>query len=149
MKRTASSHDGIKFSKRKQTRSNVVSVSEFRNLMQTEESLQAQCEELLSYYPHLVAIRIPDRVWKLLAGPDKWQRAARAAVSRWLGGMPDLIILARGRPFNACLAVELKVKGRKLRTNQRKWADVITVHRVERFEDFNELLDQFVAEKSV
>ena len=110
--------------------------------------MQSQCEELLSYHPQLKVIRIPDMAWKVLQGNETWKVRARASLSKWFGGMPDLIILSKSDgKFNACLAVELKVKKRKLRQSQKKWADILNVHRVERFEDFAELLKEFTNEQ--
>jgi len=137
----ASNSPHLKFAKPR----SAMSAREYSNWQQTEASLQAQCEGLLSYHPELKVIRIPDIAWKVLQGNEKWKIITRSALSQWFGGMPDLVILMKSDgKFNACLAVELKVKKRKLRQSQKKWADILNVHRVERFEDFTELLDEFV-----
>lgn len=141
-KQKASSCPDLKFAKP----GAVIPAGEFSNWKQTEADLQLQCEELLAFYPQLKILRVPDTVWRILSGNDKWKFVVRKFLALWFGGMPDLMILKKGDKYNDCLAVELKVKGRKLRQKQKQWAEVLHVHKVERLEDFAKLLEEFVNE---
>jgi hypothetical protein len=127
----------LKFSKEAQTGRNVISASEFRNMKETEETLQSQCEDFLQYYPDVRSIRVPDVFWKIIYGLGN--SFLQSITGKAFGGIPDLILIRKSGDYNSCLAVELKVKGRELRQNQRKWANNLNVYRVEHFEDFEKL----------
>ena len=148
-KQKASSCPDLKFAKSGAG----IPAGEFSNWKQTEADLQLQCEELLAFYPNLKVLRVPDTVWAVLSGQDKWKFVVRKFMSTWFGGMPDLMIIKKGweqeahwGKYNVCLAVELKVKGRKLQQKQKQWAEILHVHKIEKLEDFAKLLERFANE---
>lgn len=145
-KSAASNHPGLKFPKPRDT----VSVSEFKNMVQTESDLQNQIDEYLTYFPDIIKIRIPDNAWKsLMYYRQKYPEIAGIfmVLSAAFSGMPDLILLKKDGTYNTCLAIELKVKGRKLRQNQKKWANKIKVFKIESFEDFEKTFKQWRTQK--
>ena len=130
----ASNCDKLPFSKGKQTRNPVTSVSEFKNMHNTEDALQRQCDEYLALFPDVRVIRIPDTLWRIVNRLK--DGFLQKTLGFCLGGMPDLVMIKKDGQYNSCFLVELKVKGRKQRQNQKKWVQAVNCLKIEFFEDF-------------
>jgi len=136
--KSASAHPGLKFAK---GGDDTISVSEFKNMVETEASLQSQIDIFLQFYPDIWSIRIPDNFWRLVYALKN--SALQAMLGKIFGGMPDNVLVRKGVKYNSCLMTEQKVKGRKLRQNQKKWASVLNVYKIESFEDFQKVFEEW------
>lgn len=139
----------LPFSKAKQTR-NTITVSEFKNLTEDESTLQKQCDNLLYFYPNIKAVRIPDIVWTALqclmrSKESKLAGIIQKRLSHYFSGMPDYLLLTKNKVFNKACLVELKVKGRRPRQNQKRWVKFLNSNVIETVEAFQSLLDRFLS----
>lgn len=132
--------------------SDTITAKEFRNMHDTEDELQHTIDEFLKFYPDVRVIRVPDKFWRSLnyikTNLDKIPQPFRSVLKNIIiviqsafSGMPDLVLIRKQCKYNTCLMIELKVRGRKPRQNQRKWIDQLNVPVDELFEVFKERFD--------
>lgn len=110
---------------------------------QSEKDLQRMCEELVKVYG-LANVRIPDSAYKAIFANRNVDQFSRIHIAMFLKGLPDLIILKPDGDYNKALCVELKVGTNKLSQGQLKFASKANVHLIKRFEDFEQLLKEFL-----
>lgn len=106
----------------------------------SEKILQAQCEKYLELRG-LVYIRIPDLFWsmaKKLFPPLKFIQC-----SKYLAGIPDLVVFRKSGTENKVLLIELKTITGKLSKSQIKFHSKLNVLVIRDFESFRRLIDDF------
>lgn len=103
-----------------------------------EADLQKICERYLNL-EGLFYIRLPDSLWRSFMASNAPIYCKKEA-SDCLSGLPDLIVLHKGK----FIAFELKSKNGKMSKKQRDVQAVIGTHEIRTFEEFKELVDEFV-----
>ena len=141
----ASSDPTLKFSKRKQTGNKTMTVEEYRATTEPESSLQSQCEELLSFYPNIKVVRVPDAAYRaIFSHSSNVPVFVKKLVSAWLRGIPDLILLRKdGEAYCKAVCVELKTAKGKQSQGQKNFAKVVPVIVCRSFEHFEEIVKDF------
>lgn len=111
-----------------------------------EDDLQKVCIRYLSYYPSLFYCHVPN------GGNRSAKEGAKFKAMGVRAGMPDLLIFnpstIDGLPYIG-LAIELKVKGGKLRPNQREALQILKslgwyIQVVYSFDEFEDLVERYV-----
>jgi hypothetical protein len=101
-----------------------------------EDDLQQICARYLAYMPEIFYCHVPN------GGNRNAREAAKFKRMGVRAGIPDLLIFNPSGPYNG-LAIELKVKGGKVRPNQKEalerfkalgWLTVV-VYSFDQFED--------------
>lgn len=103
-----------------------------------ERDLQKLCEAYLDSRG-LRYIRVPDSLWAFVMTSKAAPVWLKAFASKFLAGMPDLVILAGDR----ALHVELKAAKGKESEKQKRWAKDCSVRLVKDFDTFMGLVDEF------
>ncbi len=146
----------LKFSKKKQLQKNSIDVQEFKETFLLESHLQSQCDDYLQYFPNVKVIRIPDALFKWIYMPQgktssylqNILKYVQSIVSKYLKGIPDLIILKKYDDIY-CKAVcfELKKKDGIMSQGQKNFSKVVPVIIIRSFEQFFKEFNQFINEE--
>jgi len=140
----------LKFSKRKQTKSNTVTVEEFKAMTGKESDLQSQCENYLTAQ-QITFTRIPDAVNSAIFGyGSNIPPYIKRLISSMTTGVPDLALhkAIGDTPYCRTLFVELKTKKGKMSLGQKKFRDKVdgNVTICRSFEHFTDLVTKFMEE---
>ena len=100
-----------------------------------EKDLQKLCESFLEA-KRIRYIRVPDSLWAFVMTSKVAPVWLKAFCSKFLAGMPDLVILQGEK----ALHVELKTKSGKVSQKQIEWAKTCKVHVIRDFESFKEVV---------
>ncbi len=122
-----------------------------KGMKETEDQLQEKCENWLEIQ-RIEFVHIPDTMYKFLYSPlinhlisrDRkvygWLMGVRKLVSKYLLGLPDLILFDKGGKY---LAVELKTKTGKVRQGQKNRAKRMPIVVCRSLNEFTETVNKW------
>lgn len=107
-----------------------------------ESDLQKQCEEYLTYFPNIAVIRIPDAAYRAIFASNlsAW---IKRIISKYLKGLPDLILLRQVGAKTFALCIEVKTEKGKLSQGQKHFGSIVNVQVIRSFDDFVEAVKKF------
>jgi len=133
----------LPFSKQKQVGRGAIDVTEYRNMVCKEADLQRQAEEYLQVQG-IPFIRVPDAIYKAIFSSRTIKPYIKALISRFIKGLPDLIILDPAGRWNRACCIELKSATGKLSQGQKNFAKRVNVVVKRNFEDFVKEVEEFL-----
>lgn len=131
------------YTKKNQTGRQWVEVDGLSKWQGNESDLQNLCEGYLLHFPQIAIIRIPDVVYEAIFSNSNLPVWIKKLVSKYLKGLPDLVLLKQDGLTTKALCIELKTEKGKQSQGQKKFGNIVRVHIVRSFEVFIKLIDEF------
>lgn len=135
----------LKYSKQKQVGKKSMDVQEFQKWQGRESDLQRACEQVLDLLG-ITYIRLPDSLYRSIFANKRISAHIKKEIARSIKGLPDIIILLPDEDEIYCKAccIELKTKSGKLTQGQKNFAKRLPVIVVRSFEQFQQVVNDFV-----